>query len=222
MAFAAEAVIGLPKPARRRKAAAHGPPRSPARVAAPGHVADAVAYPAPPATPECGQDEELVRALYAEYAAHLLSFALRLTGGDRHWAEDVVQETLLRAWRSIGKLSERDGSLRPWLCTVARRIVIDGHRSRSARPEELTSDQMESVSIRDESDQILNSLTVNEAFETLSPAHRLVLTETYYRGRSVPEAAEALGIPLGTAKSRVYYALRAMREALAERGVVSL
>jgi RNA polymerase sigma-70 factor (ECF subfamily) len=168
------------------------------------------------------EHEELVRALYAEYAGPLLSFALRLTGGDRHWAEDVVQETLLRAWRSTGKLSEREGSLRPWLSTVARRIVIDAHRSRCARPEELTSDQIETTAIHDDTDRILDSVTIAEAFQTLSQPHREALTEVYYRQCSIPEAAEALGIPLGTAKSRVYYALRALREALAERGVVSI
>jgi len=202
-------------------AAAIGLPRVPAR---PVKAAKAQPLPRPAATPAApaGQDEELVRSLYAEYGSQLFSFALRLTGGDRHWAEDVVQETLLRAWRSIGRLVESEGSLRPWLCTVARRIVIDSHRSKSARPEVLTSDQMESAAAHDESERIVTSLTVTEAFATLTPAHREILVETYYRQRSVPETAEILGIPVGTAKSRVYYALRALREALAERGVVSL
>jgi RNA polymerase sigma-70 factor (ECF subfamily) len=174
----------------------------------------------PPARPS--REDELIRELYAEYAGPVLSYALRLTAGDRQLAEDVVQETLLRAWRSIDKLRESEGSLRPWLCTVAKRIIIDGHRSRQSRPEEVTTDQIETLATRDESDRVLDSVTVREAFTTLSQAHREVLVEIYYRQRSVPEVAKLLGIPLGTAKSRVYYALRALREALAERGVVSL
>ena len=67
-----------------------------------------------------------MRALYAEHAGPLFAFALRLTAGDRQRAEDVVQETLLRAWRNAHKLDEQGSrSLRPWLMTVARRIVID-------------------------------------------------------------------------------------------------
>ena len=60
-------------------------------------------------------DEELVRALYAEHAGPLLGYVLRLTGGDRYRAEDVVQETLLRAWRHPEALAASDGSPRPWL-----------------------------------------------------------------------------------------------------------
>jgi RNA polymerase sigma-70 factor (ECF subfamily) len=62
-------------------------------------------------------------------------------------------------------------------------------------------------------------MTITAAFKTLSPVHREIILATYFRGRTVPEAAEELGVPLGTAKSRVYYALRAMREALGEREV---
>src|SRR5437868_10498820 len=82
-------------------------------------------------------DEELMRALYREHAGPLLAYVLRLVAGDRHRAEDVVQETLLRAWRNTEQLNRATGSLRPWLVTVARRIVIDGHRSRRSRPREV-------------------------------------------------------------------------------------
>jgi RNA polymerase sigma-70 factor (ECF subfamily) len=62
-------------------------------------------------------------------------------------------------------------------------------------------------------------MTVTDALRTLSHSHREILIATYFRGRTVPEAAEELGLPLGTAKSRVYYALRALRSALQEQGV---
>src|SRR4051795_4125461 len=81
-------------------------------------------------------DEELMRALYREHAGPLLAYVLRLVAGDRQRAEDVVQETLIRAWKNAGQLNRATGSVRPWLVTVARRIVIDGHRSRQARPQE--------------------------------------------------------------------------------------
>jgi RNA polymerase sigma-70 factor (ECF subfamily) len=174
--------------------------------------------PAGPATP--GDADELMRLLYQEHAGPLLMFVLRLTAGDRQRAEDVVQETLLRAWRNADRLTTSGyASLRPWLVTVARRIVIDEHRSVQARPREAYDEDLERFSEADETEQVLRRMTITAAFKTLSPVHREIILATYFRGRTVPEAAEELGVPLGTAKSRVYYALRAMREALGEREV---
>jgi RNA polymerase sigma-70 factor (ECF subfamily) len=166
-------------------------------------------------------EDTLVRMLYEEHAGPLLMFVLRLTGGDRQRAEDIVQETLLRAWRNAHRLgAQGQQSLRPWLVTVARRIAIDDHRSASARPTETYDRELESFpSTSDETDRVLQSMTVSDALRELSQSHREILIETYFRGRTVPEAAEKLNLPLGTAKSRVYYALRALRTALQQRGV---
>ncbi|MEV6595480.1 sigma-70 family RNA polymerase sigma factor [Actinoplanes sp. NPDC051346] len=166
-------------------------------------------------------EDTLVRMLYEEHAGPLLMFVLRLTGGDRQRAEDIVQETLLRAWRNAHRLgAQGQQSLRPWLVTVARRIAIDDHRSASARPPETYDRELESFpSTADDTDRVLQLMTVTDALRTLSQSHREILVETYFRGRTVPEAAEILGLPLGTAKSRVYYALRALRTALQQRGV---
>ena len=164
--------------------------------------------------------DALMRTLYAEHAGPLLTFVLRLTGGDRQRAEDVVQETLLRAWRNADRLDTQGRpSLRPWLVTVARRIVIDSHRSDLARPAETHDRGLEQLPVADETDRVLQVMTLTDALRVLSPPHREILVETYYRGRTVQEAAQVLDLPLGTAKSRVYYALRALRAALEERGV---
>jgi RNA polymerase sigma-70 factor, ECF subfamily len=161
------------------------------------------------------QHDELVDVLYAEHAAALLAYAQRLLGGDRHRAEDVVQETFLRAWRHAARL---DGATaRPWLFTVARRIVIDGHRRREPVP---TDEQAPAGPPADELEQALLSWDVTEAFRTLSDDHRAVLLEVHYRDQTVVQAARTLGIPEGTVKSRTYYALHALRLALEERGVV--
>lgn len=109
--------------------------------------------------------------------------------------------------------------MRPWLVTVARRIAIDDHRSEKARPTEEYDRDLESFAESDGTDQVLRQMTVTDAMRTLSQPHREILVETYFRGRTVPEAAAELGLPLGTAKSRVYYALRALRTALQQRGV---
>jgi RNA polymerase sigma-70 factor (ECF subfamily) len=165
-------------------------------------------------------DEELMRAVYDAHAGPLLGYALRLTGGDRFRAEDVVQETLLRAWRHPESLARARGSIRPWLCTVARNLVIDGVRARRSRPLEVGDDALASIPADDTLEHALLSWEMADALADLRPEHRSVLIETYYRGRSVAEAAEVLGIPAGTVKSRTYYALRALRLALEERGAV--
>ncbi|MCG7203724.1 sigma-70 family RNA polymerase sigma factor [Streptomyces arenae] len=168
-------------------------------------------------------DEELLRTLYAEHAGPLFHYALRLTSGDRQWAEDVVQETLLRAWQHPAAFEPARGPARAWLCTVARHVVIDAHRARRARPAEAGGEALERAAEQapgeDEIEQALQSWAVADALRALSPDHRAVLVETYYRGRTMAEAAQVLGIPLGTVKSRTYYALHALRLALQERGI---
>ncbi|MEU9479362.1 sigma-70 family RNA polymerase sigma factor [Streptomyces sp. NPDC048191] len=193
----------------RKRGGAADPNRSGRRVSGDGTVSTT--------------DEELLRALYAEHAGPLFHYVLRLTSGDRQWAEDVVQETLLRAWQHPAAFEPERGPARAWLCTVARRLVIDQHRARRARPAEVGGEALERAAERtpgeDRIEQALQSWAVAEAVRALSADHRAVLLEVYYRGRSVAQAAEALGIPPGTVKSRTYYALHALKLALRERGI---
>jgi RNA polymerase sigma-70 factor, ECF subfamily len=165
-----------------------------------------------------GDDEELVALLYQDYYTPLLAFTMRLTAGNRQWAEDVVQETLLRAWRNADQLDPEARSLMPWLGTVARRIVIDDRRRLDARPAEVAHEPPE-VPVDDQTERLVRTVTVTEALQALSPAHREVLVETFLKDKTVNQAADTLGVPVGTVKSRVYYALRALRLALNERGV---
>jgi RNA polymerase sigma-70 factor (ECF subfamily) len=167
-------------------------------------------------------EDGLLRELYDEHAAPLLSYALRLSNGDRGRAEDIVQETLLRAWRHRGALDDSKGPVRPWLYTVAHHAAVDAHRARRARPAEVGDVALEAVPAAvDEVDASLDRLVITDAMASLSIEHRAVLVETYYRGRSVAEAAQVLGVPPGTVKSRTFYALRALRLALHERGVTT-
>jgi RNA polymerase sigma-70 factor (ECF subfamily) len=163
------------------------------------------------------RDEQLIRALYAEHASALLSFVGRLMNGDRAAAEDVVQETLLRAWRHADELSAE--RVRPWLFTTARHLVIDHRRARAARAQETSGDDLDLAVSPDGVDEALNAAIVTDALATLTPEHRAVLVDYFYRGRTAREIAVERGLPPGTARSRVYYALRAMRLALQERGV---
>jgi RNA polymerase sigma-70 factor (ECF subfamily) len=164
--------------------------------------------------------DDVVRRLYAEHAGPLFAFVLRLTSGDWQRAEDIVQETLLRAWRNADRLGgPHHPSIRPWLVTVARRIVIDEHRWTRVRPHEALGQDLDVRAESDHADRVLQVMTLTEALRTLSAAHREILVETYVEGRTVAEAAQRLGLPLGTAKSRVFYALAALRTALADKGV---
>jgi RNA polymerase sigma-70 factor (ECF subfamily) len=168
---------------------------------------------------EAKDDDKLVADLYRQYYSPLMAFVLRLTAGDRQHAEDIVQETMLRAWRQGERLDSAAASLMPWLATVARRIVIDEQRRKDARPPETGEERLEKAFVTDLTDDVLRSVIVADALRALSPSHRQVLNETILSDRTVNEAAEVLGIPVGTVKSRVYYALRALRLVLAEQGV---
>jgi RNA polymerase sigma-70 factor (ECF subfamily) len=165
------------------------------------------------------QGDDLAIHLYREHAAPLLRFVLSLNGGSRPDAEDVVQETLVRAWRNAERLDPGAGTLRPWLLTVARRLVIDQHRRRQARPPEVSDEALEYRASEENVEKALSAMEVSELLDTLSAPHREVLVATYLRGKSVAEASAELGVPPGTVKSRVYYALRALKVAAAERGL---
>jgi RNA polymerase sigma-70 factor (ECF subfamily) len=162
-------------------------------------------------------EAQLLRALHDEHAGALCAYVVRLTG-DRGRAEDVVQETLLRAWRNPRVLDQSQGSPRAWLFTVARRIVIDDWRARQSRPEVSTA-ELPDRGVSDATEQVVTSEVVTTALRTLSPLHREVLLECYYRGSSVEDASRRLGVAPGTIKSRAHYALRALRSALEEMGV---
>ena len=166
-----------------------------------------------------GDDAELLRELQTEHGAALFAHALRLTEGDRQRAEDLVQETFLRAWQHPETLDPARGSVRSWLFTTARNLAIDAWRRRSARVSEVFTTTPPEPPAIDETDRAVESWLVAEALRQLSDAHRAVLVECFYRGRSVAEAALRLGIPAGTVKSRTYYALRQLRLALEELGV---
>jgi RNA polymerase sigma-70 factor, ECF subfamily len=161
----------------------------------------------------------LMQQLHDEHATALWRFALRLVDNDRARAEDVVQETLLRAWRHRAILESSPPALRSWLYKVARNIVIDEWRSRRVQLETTVADVPEAATGDDADDQRLLAWVVAEAVTRLSPEHRAVLLECYYRGRPVAEAARRLGVPEGTVKSRTHYALRALKLALEEMGV---
>jgi RNA polymerase sigma-70 factor (ECF subfamily) len=155
-----------------------------------------------------------VREAYAAHGGELFGFALRSLG-DRGMAEEAVQETFVRAWRAGDRFDPELGSLRTWLFAILRNVVIDLGRARSARREVL-DEAPEGVD--EPLEQALLAWQVEEALRRIGESHRRVIVETYFRGRPYAELAAELGVPEGTIKSRVYYGLRALRNALEELG----
>ena len=166
---------------------------------------------------QLGRDEERSRALYSEHAGALLTYVQRLMHGDRQLAEDIVQETLLRAWRHTDRIPPE--AQRQWLFTTARHLVIDSYRARNARPVEAPADGLEASVADDGLDAALDAILLADALQALSAEHRAVLIDSYYRGNTAAQIAAARGLPPGTVRSRIHYALRALRLALQERGV---
>jgi RNA polymerase sigma-70 factor, ECF subfamily len=162
-------------------------------------------------------DDTVIRALYDKYRRPLFGYVLRSVGGDRQYAEDIVQETMARAWTHSAELDpDRAGG---WLFTVARNLVISGRRKRGARVTEVPIEGREFTALGDDIDRVLQAWQVTEVLHGLSRDHLQVIIQLFYKRRTVNEAATVLGIPAGTVKSRSYYALHALRAALEERGV---
>jgi RNA polymerase sigma-70 factor (ECF subfamily) len=167
-------------------------------------------------------DAALMQRLYDEHAAALWRYAVRLTG-DRARAEDVVQETLLRAWQHPEVTGGHERSARAWLFTVARNMIIDDRRSARFRNESASPD-LERIHDRagpDEVDSAVDRLLLSGALAQLSPAHRAVIQLSYYQGRTTAQIAADLDVAEGTVRSRLHYAVRALRLTLQEMGYSS-
>ncbi|MCX2928375.1 sigma-70 family RNA polymerase sigma factor [Streptomyces sp. NEAU-W12] len=174
--------------------------------------------PTPHSSPDVSCDA-FILTIYERYGTLLLRYAARLLDGDCHKAEDILQETVVRAWKNAHYLSTRDELVRPWLFTVVRNLVIDHHRSQRLRPLELMA-VVESDATCKEPENLLTLHMVLEALQELAEQQRTIIKLMYYLECSVAQAAQHLGIPPGTVKSRAFYALRALRKVLEERGVV--
>ena len=162
-------------------------------------------------------DDRRLVALYDAHGPSLWRYVVHLTG-DPAGADDIVQETLLRAWRSPRILEQEPASTRSWMFTVARNLVIDEARS-ARRRHEIGMGELPDPGREDGTDQLFESLLIEEALAGLDFEHRAVIVHAYYGGCSIAEVARRLSIPEGTVKSRLHYGLRALRLALQEKGV---
>jgi RNA polymerase sigma-70 factor (ECF subfamily) len=173
---------------------------------------------ADPPRPLTNSPDDALRDLYAQHGAALLAYAERFTA-DRGRAEDIVQETFLRAWRHLPRLMADDRPIRPWLLRVARRLLIDAARAARVRPQ-IFDDDAEPV-IDGGYDRMLDQTVLIDAVRQLSPAHQQIVIETFFVGTPMHLTAARLGMPSGTARSRLHYALGYLRRQLDTRGAAA-
>jgi RNA polymerase sigma-70 factor, ECF subfamily len=159
-----------------------------------------------------------LRVIHDTHGKALLRYVLGLTRGDTPFAEDVVQESLLRLWKKPEVLQQPSECVRAWLFTVARNQVIDDRRS-ARYSREMHIPDMPERGTPDGVGAACDKWILTEALMSLRYDQRVAVVRAYYLGQTVADIAAAENIPEGTVKSRLHYALRAMRNTLQETGV---
>ena len=165
------------------------------------------------------RDERAIEALHERYSGPLYSLAYQVTGGDR-FAQDVVQEVFVAVWKNAGRFDPARGSLSSWLFALARHKAIDLVR-REANVRRHTADvDLELEEAADDVDQEawrrVRRDAVRAAMAELPEAQRVALEMAFFGGLTHVEVSEALGIPLGTAKTRIRTALLRLRDILGQ------
>jgi len=156
-------------------------------------------------------DHEAFEALASSAGGRLYAIA-RLTLRDTHLAEDAVQDALVHAWRNLPTLRDPD-RWDAWLYRLIVNACADQGRRKQQRAAEVRMVQMEPSTI-DHARSIDDHDQLDRGFRRLKPDQRAAVALHFYLGLTVPEVADALGVPVGTAKSRIHYAVEAMRAAL--------
>lgn len=164
-----------------------------------------------------GDVETPMTELYRRYSRRLYCFGMQVLG-DTGLAEEMVQESFVRLWRTAKGFDARRASVSTYLFVIARSTAADIRKRPSSRPL-LPAEEADMPAQAETVDQIIDGLIVHEALGTLSPAHREVLRLAHDEDLTQSQIAERLGLPLGTVKTRMFHAMRALRAALAERGI---
>ena len=139
-----------------------------------------------------------------------LDAAARLILRDRELARDAVQDTLIRAWRDFRGLRDPD-RFDAWLHRLMVNACLDLTRRRRRRPMEVEIAPIDAAGVTDMARDLADRDLLDAALQRLDPPHRAVVVLYYYLGMPMPDVAASLGIPVGTARSRLHYSLAAMR-----------
>jgi RNA polymerase sigma-70 factor, ECF subfamily len=163
-------------------------------------------------------DEQRLNELYQNHAAAVQRFVAGHVIDVQH-RDDIVQETFVRAWKRIREIDTVSGNPQSFLFTIAHNLIIDQWRSQARREETLVSTDV-TVPARDHVNRSLEQILIGESLRQLSPEHRQVIVALYFDDLTVAQAADRLDISPGTVKSRSYYAVRALRAAFEEMGLL--
>jgi RNA polymerase sigma-70 factor, ECF subfamily len=162
---------------------------------------------------------EALRELYRAYSGELFGFAFNALG-ERGAAEELVQEVFTRAWRHAERYDPERASVRTWMYQIARHAIIDARRRAAVRPGlPLHEPGPANEPLGESVEQAMLGWQVAMALERLSPDHRQMIRLAHVQGLTMREIAEHTDLPVGTVKSRTWYALRALRLVLEEMGV---
>lgn len=159
---------------------------------------------------------DALAALYQRYQRPLTAFGLRRLD-DRMDAEDLAQESLIRLWRAAATFDPARGTLDCLAFTIASRVLIDVLRRRGRRVATGPLHDVEAASAEDEPARVDLQMTMSTALAVLRPEQRHVLELAYYDGRTQRDIAGLTDLPLGTVKTRTFFALRSMRLVLADQ-----
>ena len=159
--------------------------------------------------------EEGFRRLWDAHESELRRFA-RGRVSNAAVAEDLVQEVFLRAWRHARSYDVERGTPGAWLFAILRNLIVDDARKAARRPLAVSVHAEPLVS--DDHERRLAGLVVADALRRLSTEHRDAIVQSYYRDLPGREIAHRAGLPLGTVRSRLYYALKALSQRLDELG----
>jgi RNA polymerase sigma factor (sigma-70 family) len=165
-------------------------------------------------------DDTALAEIYDQYSSFVYGLALRVIGEPRA-AEDVTQDVFVSIWERPGAFDPERGSLRTWLGTLAHRRAVDYVRREEARRRRTERDASRAVSAPDVEElatALVTAERVRAALDTLPGDQRRAIELAYFGGKTYRQVAEVLGIPEGTAKSRLRLGLRRIAAALESEG----
>ncbi len=167
-----------------------------------------------------GLDRTAIGRIFREESGRSIASLIR-TFGDIDLAEDAVQEAFVAVWRTAAAFRAERGGARAWILTLVHRRAVDRVR-REQRHADLAAGSMPEHEAAPETGASADQLHVRAALASLSPAERNVIGLAYYEGLTQEQVAAALGIPVGTVKSRTARALARLASRLGDRARTEL
>jgi RNA polymerase sigma-70 factor (ECF subfamily) len=160
------------------------------------------------------REKVAIEALYDMYSSSLYGVISRIIT-ETATAEDVLQETFVKIWHSFSSYSTEKGRLFTWMVNIARNLAIDKIRSKDFKNQNKNQDLENNVTFIDEQKNTVYKpelLGIKELVETLKPEQKSILDLVYFKGYTHVEAADELGVPLGTIKTRLRTAIQQLRK----------